>query len=30
MENIFSELSVSVGELKRNFRGVIKQADIEI
>ena len=30
MENIFSELSVSVGELKRNFSNVMKQADDEV
>jgi antitoxin StbD len=29
METIFSDLSVSIGELKRNFSGVIKQADDE-
>ena len=29
MDAIFSDLSVSVGELKRNFSGVIKQADDE-
>lgn len=29
VETIFSDLSVSVGELKRNFSGVIKQADGE-
>jgi len=30
MDTIFSDLSVSVGELKRNFSNVMKQADDEV